>query len=94
MMDANHLFYNVNQLFCNICKSSHYAIHLKLNILLCVHYILIKLKEIRVSSFSLSTLSQLFALNPTSPANSMGFSFLFSPAQVSLFLFPTTSMSP
>lgn len=34
MIDANHLFCNVNQLFCNICKSSHYAIHLKLNILL------------------------------------------------------------
>ena len=45
MMDASHLFCNVNQLFCNVCKSSHYAIHLKFFTVLYANYILIKLRE-------------------------------------------------
>lgn len=86
MMDASHLFCNVNQLFCNVCKSSHYAIHLKLNILLCVHYILIKLKEIRVSSFSLSILHSYLLLTQL-PQQTAWVQLSFQPSTFLYFFF-------
>ena len=82
---------NVNQLFCNICKSSHYAIHLKLNTLLYVSYIS-KLKEKK--SFELFSIYLVIVIcsELNFPSKQHGLSFPLSPAQVSV-VFPTASVS-